>query len=51
MGKAIEQIAKDRGHEIVYIHDKDSIEGEIAQANVAINFSIPSSITRILKPG
>ena len=49
MGKAIEQIAKDRGHEIVYIHDKDSIEGEIAQANVAINFSIPSAAVENLK--
>ena len=26
MGKAIEELAKDRGHEIVSIHDKDSTQ-------------------------
>ena len=49
MGKAIEKLAKDRDHEIVYIHDKDSVEGDIAKADVAINFSIPTAAVDNLK--
>ena len=43
MGKAIEKIAKNRGHEIVARIDKDQIEGTLEDANVAINFSIPDA--------
>ena len=43
MGKAIEKIAKNRGHEIVARIDKDQIEGTLEHANVAINFSIPDA--------
>ena len=43
MGKAIENIAKNRGHEIVAKIDKDQIEGTLEHANVAINFSIPDA--------
>ena len=49
MGKAIEELAKDRGHEIVSIHDKDSNQGDISKADVAINFSIPSAAVSNLK--
>lgn len=49
MGKAIEELAKDRGHEIVSIHDKDSTQGDISKADVAINFSIPSAAVNNLK--
>ena len=43
MGRAIENIAKNRGHEIVAKIDKDEIEGTLEHANVAINFSIPDA--------
>ena len=43
MGKAIEKIAKNRGHEIVAKIDKKQIEGTLEHANVAINFSIPDA--------
>ena len=49
MGKAIEELAKDRGHEIVSIYDKDSTQGDISKADVAINFSIPSAAVNNLK--
>jgi len=43
MGKAIEQIALKRGHEIVCKVDKNIIEGKLQQADVAVNFSIPDA--------
>ena len=46
MGKAIENIAKNRGHEIVAKTDKDQIEGTIEHANVAINFSVPDAAVK-----
>lgn len=49
MGKAIEELAKERGHEIVSIQDKDSTQGDISNADVAINFSIPSAAVNNLK--
>lgn len=43
MGKVIEKIALERGHEIVLRKDRlDSFEG-ITQADVAIDFSVPTS--------
>lgn len=43
MGKAIEIVAKARGHEIVAKIDKDNPNDAINHADVAINFSIPSA--------
>ena len=42
MGKAIERIAVERGHEIVARIDVDTINKDISRADVAIDFSIPS---------
>ncbi|AJR03704.1 4-hydroxy-tetrahydrodipicolinate reductase [Siansivirga zeaxanthinifaciens] len=42
MGKTIEQIAINRGHEIVLTVDKDDDNYDIKKADVAIDFSIPS---------
>lgn len=46
MGKAIEVIAQNRGHEIVAKIDKENPNDSIAQADVAINFSVPSAATQ-----
>ncbi len=43
MGKAIEKIALERGHEIVYKLDRNYNNGNLIKADVAINFSIPNS--------
>ena len=43
MGKAIEKIAIERGHEIVYKLDQNYNHGNLINADVAINFSIPNS--------
>ena len=43
MGKAIEQIALERGHEIVCKIDIDLAEGKLRGADAAINFSIPNA--------
>ncbi|MFL2572108.1 MAG: 4-hydroxy-tetrahydrodipicolinate reductase [Flavobacteriaceae bacterium] len=55
MGKAIESIAKSRGHEIVSIIDKDNPKDSLNGAEVAINFSVPSAavanITHALNRG
>ena len=46
MGKAIEKIAQDRGHEIVSKIDKNFNEGRLNQSDVAINFSIPQAAVK-----
>jgi 4-hydroxy-tetrahydrodipicolinate reductase len=55
MGKAIEKIALNRGHEIVLKIDVNTPEYDISEADVAIDFSIPSSafnnITNCFKNG
>lgn len=43
MGKAIEQIALERGHKITYKRDKDHEEGQLSAIDVAINFSVPNA--------
>ena len=43
MGKAIEQIALERGHEIVCKIEKNLTEGKLHEADAAINFSIPDA--------
>lgn len=42
MGKTIERIALERGHSIVAVIDKDSLDTDFSMADVAIDFSIPS---------
>lgn len=42
MGKTIERLAVDRGHEIVAKIDVDTINKDISEADVAIDFSVPS---------
>lgn len=49
MGKAIETIAQNRGHEIVCKVDQDKINGDLSIAEVAINFSIPTAAVANLK--
>lgn len=46
MGKAIEKIAQDRGHEIVSKIDKNFNEGRLNQSDVAINFSVPQAAVK-----
>ena len=41
MGRAIEKIAVERGHEIVIKVDIDTQEYDISTADIAIDFSIP----------
>ncbi len=43
MGQTIEKIAQNRGHEIVLKIDKDDTNRDISIADVAIDFSTPSS--------
>ncbi|WP_339709742.1 4-hydroxy-tetrahydrodipicolinate reductase [uncultured Kriegella sp.] len=43
MGKMIEQIAKNRGHEIVAKIDVDTVEVDFSNMDVAIDFSMPSA--------
>lgn len=43
MGKTIEQIAKDRGHEIVIRKDLEPLEADLSLADVAIDFSHPNA--------
>lgn len=43
MGKTIEQIALQRGHEIVLKIDENSADYDITLADVAIDFSIPAA--------
>jgi len=42
MGKTIEKIALERGHEISVIVDENSVDYDITKADIAIDFSIPS---------
>ena len=49
MGKAIEKIALSRGHAIVSKIDRNYQEGKLDYADVAINFSTPSSAVGLIK--
>lgn len=55
MGKAIEKIAIERGHEIIIKVDVDTKEYDITRVDIAIDFSIPTSafenITNCFKNG
>ncbi len=43
MGKTIEKIAQNRGHEIVAIIDQDMNQGNLNVADVAVEFTVPKS--------
>ena len=49
MGKAIEQIAIERGHTIVAKVDKNENQGNLSEADVAINFSVPDAAVANIK--
>ena len=49
MGKAIEQIAIERGHTIVAKIDKTENQGNLSEADVAINFSVPDAAVANIK--
>ncbi len=49
MGKAIEKIALDRGHEIVIKKDVEPLEDDLSVAEVAIDFSHPSAAFENIK--
>lgn len=49
MGKTIEEIAKERGHEVVLKIDKDTKDYDITIADVAIEFSTPDSAFENIK--
>ena len=42
MGKTIEQIAINRGHNVILTIDKDDVDYDITKADVAIDFSLPA---------
>ena len=49
MGKTIEKFAQERNHEIVFILDKNEEKGYLAEAEVAINFSVPEAAVKNIK--
>ena len=49
MGKAIEQIAIERGHTIVAKVDINENQGNLSEADVAINFSVPDAAVANIK--
>jgi len=55
MGKTIEKLAIDKGHEIVYKSSSDFEEGTFKEADAAIEFSVPeaavANLTRCFKEG
>ncbi|MEL6810252.1 MAG: 4-hydroxy-tetrahydrodipicolinate reductase [Bacteroidota bacterium] len=55
MGKTLERLATGKGHTIVYKSSSSSSEGQLSEADVAIEFSIPetavTNITRCFEAG
>lgn len=49
MGKAIEQIAISRQHEIVFVQSEDFVKGTLSEVDVTIDFSVPSSAFQNIK--
>jgi len=43
MGKTIERLAQQKGHRIVFTKSRNSAKGNLQQADVAIDFSIPET--------
>ena len=48
MGKTIEKIATKEKIEIACIIDKDLQKGDLSEADVSINFCVPSAVVKIL---
>ena len=46
MGKTIEKLATDKGHEIVFKSGSDFEEGKLKEADAAIEFSIPEAAVK-----
>jgi len=55
MGKTIERLAVEAGHEVVFIKDRANERGDLAEADVAIDFSTPeaavNNISRCIMDG
>jgi len=49
MGKTIETLAKEKGHEIVYKKGRDFEDGALTEADAAIEFSIPEAAVANIK--
>lgn len=49
MGKTIEQVARERGHEIVAVFDGPARAGAFCGADVAIDFSVPTAAVSNIK--
>src|SRR5690606_10966274 len=49
MGKTIEALAKEMGHEVVYKSTSNTSEGNLKEAEVAIEFSTPEVATNNIK--
>ena len=49
MGQTIERFALERNHKIVYTSDKNLEKGDLKQADVAINFSVPEAAVSNIK--
>ena len=49
MGQAIAKFVQEREHEIVFTLDKNKEDGDLKQADVAINFSIPKAAVNNIK--
>ena len=51
MGKTIESVAQERQHQVVAYWDKDLQQGNLNDADVAINFSTPDAAVINIKTG
>ena len=49
MGQTVARLALKRNHKIVYTADKNSEKGDLKQADVAINFSVPEAAVPNIK--
>ncbi|MCF6180730.1 4-hydroxy-tetrahydrodipicolinate reductase [Lutibacter sp.] len=49
MGKIIEKIALERGHEIILKVDKDDLNYELSNTDIAIDFSVPTAAFNNIK--
>lgn len=49
MGKSIESVAQEKGHQIVAWRDKSFEKGNLSEAEVAINFSVPDAAVANIK--
>lgn len=49
MGKTIEKIALERGHEIILKVDKDDLNYELSNTDIAVDFSVPTAAFNNIK--